>query len=139
MSAASLLHHPASTLHHAYTLGIHATTTPPPLLHLPPCLHLTACPAHDCLQVMSSGMTSSTARHSDAACEGSFREDLVGLRPLGRCAYMARPNFGLLEVDWQQGVVSLSVRGEEGGGVAAGHDGSRQEVRFSLGDCSLIK
>jgi alkaline phosphatase D len=114
------------------------------LLRLPPCcapplLRLTSCPVHHCLQVMSSGMTSSTAHHSDAACEGSFREDLVGLRPLGSCAYMAQPNFALLEVDWQQGVVSLSVRREEGGEVAAGHDGSRQEVRFSLGDCSLIK
>ena len=88
---------------------------------------------------MSSGLTSSTAHHSEAGCEGSFREDLVGLRPLGRCAYVAQPNFGLLEVDWQEGVVSLSVRDEGSGGVALGQDGSRQEVRLSLEDCSLVR
>jgi alkaline phosphatase D len=88
---------------------------------------------------MSSGMTSSTAHHSEQPCEGSFREDVAGLRPLGRCAYVAQPNFGMLEVDWQAGVASLSVRDEGGGQVAVGHDGSRQEVRFSLGDCSLIE
>jgi hypothetical protein len=39
---------------------------------------------------MASGMSSSTAHHSGQQCEGSYREDLVGLRPLGRWAAAPR-------------------------------------------------
>ena len=47
---------------------------------------------------MSSGMSSSTAVHDGAPCTGSYREDTVGLRPLGKCSYMQQPNFGMVEV-----------------------------------------
>ena len=52
-------------------------------------------------QFMSSGMTRSTAQHSGGACEGSYLEDLVGLRPLGKCAYYSEPNFGTVDVGEQ--------------------------------------
>lgn len=43
-------------------------------------------------------MSSSTAVHDGAPCTGSYREDTVGLRPLGKCSYMQQPNFGMVEV-----------------------------------------
>ena len=55
-----------------------------------------------------------------------------------RCSYMAEPNFGMLEVDWGARVVSLQVRDGGTGEVAAGRDGSRQELRLSLSDCRLV-
>lgn len=54
------------------------------------------------------------------------REDLVGLRPLGACSYMAEPNFGLLEVDWGRRLVHLSIRDADGGGVAVDDAGVPQ-------------
>lgn len=89
---------------------------------------------------MASGMTFSTAaEHQALPCKGSFREDLVGLRPGGRCSYVAQPAFGMLEVDWEKRVVSLSVRNHTNGGeVAFGHDGSRQLVQFDLDTCKLL-
>ena len=49
-------------------------------------------------QFMSSGMTTSTAQHASSTCEGSFLEDLVGLRPLGKCALFSDPNFGTVDI-----------------------------------------
>jgi hypothetical protein len=49
-------------------------------------------------QIMASGLTRSTARSEGLACEGSWLEDIVGLRPLGRCAYVPQPAFGMVEV-----------------------------------------
>lgn len=63
------------------------------------CLACPAATAHTISsQVMASGMTPSTAHHSSEPCVGTYREDLLGLRPHGRCAYTSSPNFGLLEV-----------------------------------------
>jgi alkaline phosphatase D len=91
------------------------------------------------LQAMASGMTFSTAEHKALPCEGSFREDLVGLRPGGRCSYVHQPGFGMVEVDWEQRVVSLSIRNHtNGGSVAAGYDGSRQLLRFDLDSCKML-
>lgn len=94
-------------------------------------------------QLMASGLTASTAReHQGARCEGSYREDLAGLRPLGKCSYVARPAFGAIEVDWQQRWFELSVRDAEGGGIAAGGEkdgGVRQRVRVSLDTCEVIE
>lgn len=42
-------------------------------------------------------MTASTAKHDGQGC-GAFREDVVGLRPLGSCAFAPDPNFGMVEV-----------------------------------------
>ncbi|KAG2450456.1 hypothetical protein HYH02_004958 [Chlamydomonas schloesseri] len=89
-------------------------------------------------QLMSSGMSSSTAVHDGAPCAGSYREDLLGLRPLGRCSLMQQPNFGMVEVDWEKGVVHLTVRAASGGGIATGSDGKMQHVAFSLRTCAPV-
>jgi hypothetical protein len=47
---------------------------------------------------MASGLTRSTARSEGLECEGSWLEDTVGLRPLGKCAYVPQPAFGMVEV-----------------------------------------
>lgn len=86
-------------------------------------------------QIMASGLSRSTARSEGAPCEGSWLHDIVGLRPLGPCAYVPQPAFGLVEVDWAARRVALSIRDGGGGGVAAGKDGSRQRVVFSLDSC----
>lgn len=87
------------------------------------------------LQAMASGMTFSTAEHKVLPCHGSFREDLVGLRPGGSCSYVPQPAFGMLEVDWQHRVVVLSVRNHSSGAVASGYDGSKQLIQFDLDSC----
>ncbi|GLC64325.1 hypothetical protein PLESTF_000149400 [Pleodorina starrii] len=91
-------------------------------------------------QVMASGLTESTAHHEGLPCEGTYREDLLGLRPLGRCALTSRPNFGLVEVDWEGGVVHLTIRDAEGGGTATSQEpnGSSQHVAFSLKTCAPV-
>jgi alkaline phosphatase D len=88
-------------------------------------------------QAMASGMTFSTAEHSVQPCAGSFREDLVGLRPGGACSYVSAPAFGMLEVDWVRRRVVLSIRnGTAGDGrVARGVDGSEQRLEFDLDTC----
>ena len=70
-------------------------------------------------QFMSSGMTRSTAQHSGGACEGSYLEDLVGLRPLGKCAYYSEPNFGTVDVGEQRAW----------GGVHGGGGGAQRRTR----------
>ncbi|KXZ56257.1 hypothetical protein GPECTOR_1g224 [Gonium pectorale] len=89
-------------------------------------------------QVMASGMTTSTAHHDGSPCAGTYREDLVGLRPLGNCSYMDGPNFGMLEVDWEQRVVHLTIRDASGGGIAVGLDGRAQHVAFALDTCAPV-
>lgn len=83
-------------------------------------------------------MTFSTAEHKTRPCEGSYREDLTGLRPGGRCSYVPQPAFGMLEVDWEARVVSLSVRNHTNGQVAYGQDGSKQLLRFDLDSCEML-
>jgi alkaline phosphatase D len=91
-------------------------------------------------QLMSSGLTDSTAaQHTRQACEGSYREDLAGLRPLGKCSYVARPAFGGVEVNWRERWFELTVREAEGGMVAIGEDGARQRLRVSLDTCEVVE
>ena len=90
-------------------------------------------------QVMASGLTTSTARYGGEPCEGSWRDDVAGLRPLGRCAYAAQPAFGAVEVDARRRRAVLSIRDAAGGGVAVGRDGSRQEVVISLDTCLRVE
>eukprot|EP00775_Hariotina_reticulata_P009939 gene9939-10094_t len=52
-------------------------------------------------QVMASGMSSSTADGKASNPCSSFREDTLGLRPLGRCSFVSDPGFGMIEVDWE--------------------------------------
>ena len=87
---------------------------------------------------MSSGLTWSTAKPYYAKCQGTFREDRVGLRPLGPCSYVHEPSFGMVSVDWRQQRVSLTIRNGTTGEVAYGLDGKRQEVVFSLTNCHLV-
>lgn len=91
-----------------------------------------------CTQAMASGMTFSTAEHKVLPCEGSFREDLVGLRPGGKCSYVPQPAFGILEVDWDKRVVSLSIRNHTNGDVAVGHDGTQQLILIDLDSCKML-
>ncbi len=83
-------------------------------------------------------MSESTAHHDQLPCDGTYREDLTGLRPLGRCAYVATPAFGMVEVDWGTRQVRLQVRDGRSGSVAVGMDGSRQEVVVSLDTCATV-
>ncbi|KAI8466011.1 MAG: hypothetical protein J3K34DRAFT_435005 [Monoraphidium minutum] len=89
-------------------------------------------------QIMSSGLTRSTARMEGTACEGTWLEDTVGLRPLGPCAYVPQPAFGMVEVDWPSRRVLLSIRDASSGDVAVGRDGSRQQVALSLDTCRQV-
>lgn len=89
-------------------------------------------------QVMSSGLTESTAKHGNTPCQGSYLEDLVGLRPLGRCSYVPQPAFGMIEVDWAGNKVHLQIRNGSSGAVAYGIDGRRQEVVLSLDTCAPV-
>lgn len=85
-------------------------------------------------QFMASGMSTETAHHAGEACEGSFRKDLVGLRPLGPCSFYSGPNFGVIDIDWAAKTVSLQIHDIEGA-VASDVDGKRQEMIFSLETC----
>ncbi|KAL6744686.1 hypothetical protein V8C86DRAFT_3127429 [Haematococcus lacustris] len=86
------------------------------------------------------------------ACEGSYHEDLVALRPPlpsspgagnssggggdGRCAYAPQPNFGLVEVDWEARVVRLQIRNAADGTLAVAKDGrSQMSLALSLDSC----
>jgi alkaline phosphatase D len=89
-------------------------------------------------QVMASGMSFSTADGKVSNSCSSFREDTVGLRPLGRCALVTDPAFGMIEVDWEQQQVLLSIRNHSNGHVAYGVDGSQQLLQFSLDSCNTI-
>ena len=81
-------------------------------------------------QVMSSGMTNSTATPG-APCEG-WRRDTAGLRMGGACNFVSLPAFGMLEFDWNEGTVALQLRGALGGGAVL------QEVRVSLATCQQV-
>ena len=89
-------------------------------------------------QFMSSGMTTSTAQHGGTRCEGSFLEDLVGLRPLGTCSYFDGPNFGTIDIDWDARKVVLTVRDGQSGLAASDRDGVLQQVSFNLDTCQQL-
>jgi hypothetical protein len=57
---------------------------------------------------------------------------------LGPCSYVPQPAFGMVEVDWAAGVMTLSIRNGSTGGVAYGVDGKLQQLRVSLADCQLL-
>ncbi|KAG1658589.1 hypothetical protein FOA52_016201 [Chlamydomonas sp. UWO 241] len=95
----------------------------------------TASLARPLWQFMASGMSPETARHSGTDCKGSYREDLVGLRPLGACSYYSDPNFGVVDIDWDKRTVSLKILDGSSGDVANDAGGARQEVVFSLDTC----
>lgn len=76
-------------------------------------------------QVMASGLTVDTAK--PATCQG-FHRDRMGLRVPGECDFVAGPAFGMVEVDWEQEMVSLQIRDGNEGEV-------RVETSFHLGTC----
>lgn len=60
-------------------------------------------------QVMASGLTNSTAT-PHVGCEDPIRRDHSGLRPGGECAFVGRPAFGVVDVDWRRRRVHLQIR-----------------------------
>jgi alkaline phosphatase D len=89
-------------------------------------------------QVMSSGMTDSTASSVDEPCLGTYREDLVGLRPLGRCSFFSRPSFATIDVEVSSHTATMSIIDGLKGKVAVSQDGTRLSVTISLSTCLPI-
>jgi len=92
-------------------------------------------------QVMSSGMSDLTAfPTNDAEHCSSYRVDEDGLRPDGRCSLYTAPNFGMVEVDWDSNVATLSIR-DANGQVAHPADASLPalEYRVDLHTCELLR
>lgn len=89
-------------------------------------------------QVMSSGMSDSTASSKDEPCMGTFREDLLGLRPLGRCAFFSRPSFATIDVDVSSQSATLKIIDGSTGKPAVSEDGTKLEVTISLSTCLPI-
>ncbi len=90
-------------------------------------------------QFMSSGMTESTAgEHINTTCRGTFREDLVGLRPLGSCSYRSGPNFGVVDIDWTAWTVTMKIMDATSGSIATDQQGVLQQVSFSLDTCMQV-
>ena len=79
-------------------------------------------------QLMSSGLTNSTAR-PERSCE-ELGKDGYGLRVGGECGIWGGPAFGSVEVDWEaeDPVVQLRVRDGE-------HGFDRSSARFVLSNC----
>ncbi|MEW5306897.1 MAG: hypothetical protein WDW36_009334 [Sanguina aurantia] len=95
--------------------------------------------AKNVFQVMGSGMTGSTARGAAASpCMGTYRQDLVGLRPGGVCSYTPEPNFGMVAIDWSKNVAHLQVLSAASGSVAKGIDGSTLELVVDLATCTAL-
>ncbi|GAX80017.1 hypothetical protein CEUSTIGMA_g7456.t1 [Chlamydomonas eustigma] len=88
-------------------------------------------------QFMSSGMTSSTAQGS-TTCKGTYFEDLMGLRPLGTCSYFSKPNFGVVDIDWDARKVILRIADAKSGETAVSTDRIQQQVSFSLDTCLRV-
>ena len=91
------------------------------------------------LQVMSSGMTATTAqKHS--TCE-SYVIDYEGLRTEARhgaCSVVSGPNFGTLEVDWLDDEVRISLRrGENTPGEGEGNEVLTQTVLDLKRKCEI--
>ena len=89
-------------------------------------------------QVMSSGMSDSTASSVDEPCVGTFREDLVGLRPLGRCAFFSRTSFSLIDLDVLKRRASIKIIDGSTGKVAVSQDGIILQLDMSLDTCLRV-
>lgn len=90
-------------------------------------------------QVMASGLTEVTAKafKEDNPCR-NWRNDTVGLRPLGQCSLVVRPAFGMINVDWNKRQVHLEIRSTEDGEIAEGYDGSLNQISLDLDTCQRI-
>lgn len=90
-------------------------------------------------QVMSSGLTESTAKDydSDEPCR-TFREDQVGLRPFGPCGHVVKPSFGMLEIDWESRIVHMQLRAKETGEVTDAVNGAREELSIHIDTCTVV-
>jgi len=91
-------------------------------------------------QVMASGLSNLTAHPTNeiAHCR-DYLVDNDGQRPGGACSIYTAPNFGMIEVDWESNVVTMSIR-DARGAVARPADASLPalEYRMDLGTCRLI-
>ncbi|GMH45772.1 hypothetical protein BSKO_13735 [Bryopsis sp. KO-2023] len=91
-------------------------------------------------QVMSSGMTTQTAKYSteEEGCS-SFREDLAGLRPGGKCSMVLDPSFGMLDIDWESRIAKMQLRDHKNGKkVAKGYDGKLMELAIDIDTCNQV-
>eukprot|EP01023_Acetabularia_acetabulum_P008625 TRINITY_DN1375_c0_g1_i4.p1 TRINITY_DN1375_c0_g1~~TRINITY_DN1375_c0_g1_i4.p1 ORF type:complete len:583 (-),score=83.82 TRINITY_DN1375_c0_g1_i4:129-1877(-) len=86
-------------------------------------------------QLMSSGMSKSTA--TGKLCEG-WKVDEIGLRIHGNCSMYSFENFGMVDVDWDQQVVNLSIRNLTGQ-IAIDRSGVAQQVSVDLKTCNIIQ
>eukprot|EP01025_Chloroclados_australasicus_P064335 TRINITY_DN8582_c0_g1_i8.p2 TRINITY_DN8582_c0_g1~~TRINITY_DN8582_c0_g1_i8.p2 ORF type:complete len:123 (-),score=7.53 TRINITY_DN8582_c0_g1_i8:485-853(-) len=87
-------------------------------------------------QLMSSGLSFSTANNK--TCD-DWRIDELGLRVNGNCAMYGLSNFGAVEVDWDQRVVSLSIRTDKGDIANDINDNDQLRVQIDLDSCKIIK
>jgi len=90
-------------------------------------------------QAMSSGLTEVTAEdvYGPNSCR-RWQRDQAGMRPLGECSHVVQPAFGIVEVDWESGLVFLTLRSSKDGSVTTGFDGSQQQIVFDLSTCEMI-
>eukprot|EP01024_Parvocaulis_polyphysoides_P016453 TRINITY_DN17317_c0_g2_i2.p1 TRINITY_DN17317_c0_g2~~TRINITY_DN17317_c0_g2_i2.p1 ORF type:complete len:222 (-),score=14.79 TRINITY_DN17317_c0_g2_i2:282-947(-) len=82
-------------------------------------------------QLMASGMSNSTAHgweEGHELCQG-WKKDEMGLRVFGECGLYEYPNFGMVEVDWENQIVKLSIRDSRG---SVARDPSAQELVLSI-------
>ena len=88
---------------------------------------------------MSSGLTETTAKTEPVleSCRG-WSEDTLGMRPLGKCSFVANPSFGIIEIDWKARRVSLQHRSAEDGSIATAIDGTKQEIVIDIATCAVV-
>lgn len=91
---------------------------------------------------MASGMDPSTARGVDASCDApccSWWRDDAGLRgPEKTCHVFGDPNFGTIDLDFDERVMTLSILSGETGSVAMAADGALMRVHVSMDSCEEL-
>ena len=92
-------------------------------------------------QIMASGMDPSTATGLDTSCGDvccSWWRDDAGLRgPDRSCHVYGDPNFGVVDLDFDAQVISLSIIAGDTGSVAMAADGALLQVQISMKTCSM--
>ena len=92
---------------------------------------------------MASGMDPSTARGLDTSCGDpccSWWRDEAGLRGPGKaCHVFGDPNFGTIDFDFDQRVISLSIVSGATGTVAVAADGGLMQVNVSMDTCEAVQ
>lgn len=88
---------------------------------------------------MASGMDPSTATGLDTDCGQAccgYNRDNFGLRGhQGECAVFGDPNFGAVDLDWENRIIQLSILNGDGSGVAKGADGKLLTMAVDMDTC----